>query len=433
MRFFAIFIIFYLTQSFAIETIKIDKGVLKPFPIAFNLPEVEHKLDIGVLNKILTVTQNNLESSGLFNAVEPKAFIDDRIGVRIKPLFNAWRQINAELLLNTYIRRGQGKYEISFALWDTVLERQIYIGQFEFKEKAWRRIAHKISDIIYEKVTGDKGYFNTRILYVSESGQDNKRKKRLAIMDQDGENHKFLTDGKETVLTPRFSPKGDKILYLTFVKQLAKVYIRNLYDGKQFLLGNFSGISFAPCFSPDGNKALMSISKDGNTHIYEINLETRKIKQITFGGNSINTSPSYSPDGRKIVFNSDRDGTRALYIMDQDGQNLKKITASGTYAAPAWSPAGDYIAFTKILGKTFYIGVMNPEGGSERLIANGYLVERPTWAPNGRVLIYAKEFPMSKSKSTRSRLHTVNITGQHEKEIVTPLEASDPDWSHTLD
>lgn len=252
-------------------------------------------------------------------------------------------------------------------------------------------------------------------------------------MDQDGANHTFLTDGKNLVLTPRMSPKGDKLLYLSFLKgKKPQVHMRNLKTGKDTILGNFPSMNFAPRFAPDGNKALLSVAKNGATNIYEIDLNTSSTKPLTQGV-AISTSPSYSPDGSKIVFNSDRNGTRQLYVMNSDGSNVERISfGTGSYASPVWSPRGDYIAFTKQQGD-FSIGVMRLDGSGERLITSGYLVESPTWAPNGRVIIYTREQPRYKKQPAKSRLFSIDVTGYNDREVKTPKEASDPDWSNTLD
>ena len=318
---------------------------------------------------------------------------------------------------------------IEFRLWDIYAQNQLKGQSFTTTKDNWRRVAHVIADAIYERLTGEKGYFDTRIVYVSETGPKTKRTKRLAIMDQDGENHKFLTSGASMVLTPRFSPNLQKVTYMSYAGNTPRVYILDIETGRQELLGNFPGMTFAPRFSPDSSKVVLSYASNGKSDIYEMDLKNRRSKQLT-SGNSINTSPSYSPDGSQIVFNSDRGGNQQLYVMNADGSDVHRISfGSGRYATPVWSPRGDYIAFTKMAGGQFYIGVMYPDGSGERLLASGFLVEGPTWSPNGRVLMY---FRQDNSTASPVKLYSIDLTGYNERQIVTPGEGSDPAWSPLL-
>lgn len=425
-------------NSYAIETINIDRGQANPTPVAVNKFDADNSEDNEIGNEIVKVIANDLKLSGLFRPIPSVSFIEEKSGVGHKPLFAAWRQINASMLINGSVEKlSNGKLKISFILWDTTLEKQLAGEIFEVSANLSRRVAHKIADKIYEKITGDQGYFDTKIVYVSESGPYLKRVKRIALMDYDGANHRYLTDGKILTLTPRFSCSSDKIFYVSYAKKRALVYERDLKTGKENVVGNFSGMSFAPRFSPNGNKAVMSIAKNGSTHIYEIDLATKNLRQLT-DGFGINTSPTYSPDGSKIVFNSDRSGTRQLYIMNSDGTNVQRISfGGGSYAAPSWSPKGDHIVFTKITrGEGFTIGVMKPYGeadeNSERIITSGYLVEGPCWAPNGRVIMFAKGWPSKGKVAGKNRIYAIDITGYNEREIITPQDASDPEWSNVL-
>jgi len=431
-------ILTYNLNIYGIQTIIIDRGQVNPIPIAINYCDADSSESTIIGNDIIKVISNDLKSSGLFRPISSSAFIERKTGIEHKPLFAAWRQINADILINTTITKlPSGKIKISFKLWDTILEKDLIGEFFEIPHNLWRRVAHKIADKIYKKITGEKGYFDTKIVYVSESGSYFKRLKRIAMMDHDGANHRYLTDDKYLVLTPRFSPHSDKILYLSYLKKTPRVYIRDIKTGRESVLGDFPGMSFAPHFSYDGNKAIMSVAKDGSTHIVEIDLRTKKTVKLT-NGYSINTSPSYSPDGKKIVFNSDRSGSRQLYIMNSDGSNVQRISfGGGVYTAPSWSPRGDYIAFTKMTrSEGFTIGVMRAsldENNSERIIASGYLVEGPCWAQNGRVVMFAKGYPPVGKQSGKSRIYTIDLTGYNEQEIPTPKDASDPEWSRSLD
>lgn len=424
--------LFFAPAAYAIETITINHGHADPLPIALNDFHVDGR-NQKVMSNMLEVITNDLKNSGLFRPISNAAFIENKKGVDHRPLFAAWRQINATILLNGKISRAEsGGLEVSFIIWDIIAERDIAGEVMEVPERMWRRAAHKIADAIYERVTGDKGYFDTRIAYISETGAGKKRTKRLAIMDQDGANHAFLTDGKNLVMTPRFSPKGDKLLYLSYANRKPRVHLRDLKSGRDVVLGNFPGMSFTPRFSPDGKKALVSLAKDGSTNIFEIDLDTKAVRRLTSGG-AICTSPSYSPDGSKIVFNSDMNGSRQLYVMDADGSNIERISSgTGIYASPSWSPRGDYIAFTKQSSGDFSIGVMRTDGSGERLITNGYLVEGPIWAPNGRVIVFERGYRAIGKQQSMSRIHTIDITGYNEREIRTPKDGTDPEWSHNL-
>lgn len=418
----------------AVQTINVTHGHFDPIPIAINDFAADTHADNTVAKNILDVITNDLKNSGLFRPISHAAFIENKLGVEHTPLFASWRQIDATILVNGVVRKlSSGKIEISFILWDIVAAKDIAGEVFELPETLWRRAAHKIADKIYERVTGDHGYFDTKVAYISETGPGTKRIKRLAVMDQDGANHTFLTDGKNLVLTPRFSPRTDKILYLAYVNRKPRVHMRDLRTGNDVVVGNFPGMSFAPRFSSDGTKALMSLAKNGATNILELDFSTMKVRPLT-SGVAISTSPSYSPDGKKIVFNSDRNGTRQLYVMNSDGSNVERISfGSGSYAAPVWSPRGDYIAFTKQGAEGFSIGVMRTDGSGERIITNGYLVEGPSWADNGRVIMFARSFRPMKNQPSQTRIYTIDLTGYNEREVKTPKDASDPEWSNQLD
>lgn len=418
------------------DIIDITQGNVDPVPIAINEFSGHNHTDIKYAEDIVNVVKNDLKNCGIFIPISSAAFIENITGVSHKPLFAAWQQINANLLVNGEVERLQsGKLRIKFILWDTILESKLVSETFELSEKIWRRGAHKIADSIYKKITGYDGYFDTRIVYVAEHGPYLKRIKRLAIMDQDGENHRYLTDGKNLVLTPRFSPDGKKILYLSYKNRIPQVFMLDLGSGKNSLIGHFPGMSFAPRFSPDGRNAVISIAKDGMTNIYEIDLSSKKKIQLTYGA-AICTSPSYSSDGKEIVFNSDKGGSRQLYVMNRDGSNVRRISyGTGSYADPNWSASG-YIAFTKISPDFgFTIGVMKPDSGdlgnNERLIASGaYVVESPSWAANGRVIVFTKGIkPKGNNTKNLSRIYTIDFTGHNERLIPTPHDASDPDWS----
>lgn len=413
--------------------IDVSGAMRDPMPIA--IPEMIHDgFFIGQQGKkILGVIKADLERSGLFRIVNEDSYIQEFVSMEQEPEFLDWKAIKAQALVQSQIEEaGANQIKVSFRLWDVYAENQIAGHSYTTTKDNWRRIAHVIADAIYEKLTGEKGYFDTRIVYVSESGPATKRVKRLAIMDQDGENHKFLTNGAALALTPRFSPNLQKITYMSYAGNIPRVYMLDIESGEQMLLGNFPGMTFAPRFSPDSSKILLSYASDGKTNIYELDLQTRRTRQITYG-RAIDTSPSYSPDGSQIVFNSDRGGDQQLYVMNADGSDVRRISfGKGRYATPVWSPRGDYIAFTKMANGQFYIGVMYPDGTGERLLASGYLVEAPTWSPNGRVLMYFRQ-DRGRGRSTPPvKLYSIDLTGYNERQIITPADGSDPAWSPLL-
>ena len=411
--------------------IDITRGVVEPLPIAVTDFIGEEQREAALGRDISGVVAADLQRSGLFRPIDRSAFIQSAESMETVPRFGDWRVLNAQALVQGRTRIVEdGRLRVEFRLWDVFAEQQM-VGLAYFTVPGnWRRVAHIIADAIYKRITGEEGYFDTRIVYIAESGPHNRRVKRLAIMDQDGANHRFLTDGSTLVLTPRFSPTLQEITYLSYHGDQPRVYIFNIDTGRQELVGDFPGMTFAPRFSPDGKKVIMSMAKDGNSEIYTMDLGTRSVTRLT-RHSAIDTSPSYAPDGRRIVFNSDRGGDQQLYVMDADGRGVRRISyGKGRYGTPVWSPRGDLVAFTKILSGTFYIGVMRPDGSGERLLSQGFNVEAPTWAPNGRVLMFFRKERMDPDGGGgQSRVFTIDLTGHNEREVITPLDASDPAWS----
>jgi TolB protein len=411
--------------------ITVGSGQVEPMPIAIPAFSAAGAQDAQTGENMVKVITDDLQNSGLFRVLNERSYMQDAASAAVKPNFSAWRAINAQALVTGVLTRaGDGRTRVEYRLWDVFAQQQLVGTAYMTTASNWRRIAHIIADSIYSRITGEKGYFDTRLVYISETGPANARIKRLAIMDQDGANHRFLTDGKALVLTPRFSPTQQQITYMAYYNNRPRVYLYDIDSGRQSVLGDFPGMTFAPRFSPDGRKVIMSLSKDGNADIYTLDLRSRSVTRITNGG-SINTSPSYSPDGKQIAFESDRGGTQQIYVMNADGSNQHRISfGKGRYAGPVWSPRGDLIAFTKMEGGSFYIGVIRPDGSGEREITQGYDVESPTWAPNGRVLAYFKEVPTGARRQSRTaKVYTIDLTGFNERQVPTPLDASDPAWS----
>ncbi len=419
--------------------VSISGATQAPIPIAFpNIISdnngVGAFLGFSYANKVRDIVLADLERSGLFRIISERSYIQKFNSFSDTPIFGDWRVLNSQVLIQSEIEEeNTSELKLRFKIWDIISQKELLYELYTADKDNWRRMAHSMADAIYERLTGDKGYFNTVIAYISESGPSTKRIKRLALMDQDGDGHQFLTSGANLVLTPRFSPDMQYIAYLSFINNKPRVYMYNLRTQKTELLGNFPGMTFAPAFSPDSKYMLMSFAKNGVTDIYEMDLTTRQSKKLTSGPH-IDTSPNYSPDGQKIVFNSDRGGNQQLYIMNRDGSNVERISfrQGSRYATPVWSPRGDYIAFTRMEGNSFYIGVMYPDGSGERTLASGYIVEGPTWSPNGRVLMFQRQNKGTATTNAPIQLYSVDVTGQNERLVLTPGDGSDPAWSPLL-
>jgi TolB protein len=417
------------TPARAVVEIDITKGRVEPLPIA--IPDfVVADADPQLGAQIADVVEADLRRSGLFQPIDQAAFIERISTIDSPPRFPDWRAINAQALVAGRVSRApDGRLKAEFRLWDVFGGEQLTGQQFFTTPQNWRRVAHLIADAIYERLTGEKGYFDSRIVFVEENGPKDRRRKRLAIMDQDGQNVRYLTGGEDLVLTPRFSPTSQEITYMSYAGGEPRVYLLNIETGQRELVGNFPGMTFAPRFSPDGQQVVMSLSQGGNANIYAMDLRSRRTTRLT-DSPSIDTSPSFSPDGRRIVFESDRGGTQQLYVMNADGSNPQRISfGSGRYSTPVWSPRGDMIAFTKQQGGKFLIGVMRADGSGERILTEGFHNEGPTWSPNGRVLMFFREVP---GANGGPQLWTVDLTGYNEQRVATPAFSSDPAWSPLL-
>ena len=430
------------TNSYSLIEVDITRGNLNPLPIAVSplfqdkksKNEFQRELNLDDLgSEISKVVENNLKQSGLFNPLSKDAFLQKPDIAHLKPRFEDWALIKAQALITGKVSIDNGKLKVEFRLWDVLAGREMLALAFTTVPNNWRRVGHIITDKVYERLTGEKGYFDTRIIYVSEEGLKTQRVKKLAIMDQDGFNTKYLTLGNELVLTPRFNPTNQMVTYLSYFKNLPRVYLLDIETGIQEVVGDFPGMTFAPRFSPDGKKIIMSFAKDGKSDIYVMDLENRIVEQIT-NHPSIDTSPSYSPDGKYITFNSDRSGYQQIYVMKSDGSNVKRISfGNGLYGTPVWSPRGDLIAFTKLHKGKFFIGVMRTDGKGERLLTENFYQEAPSWSPNGRVLIFYRETKTNeKGEGFSAKLWSIDLTGYNERLVETQTDASDPSWSSLL-
>jgi len=402
--------------------VDVTQGNAQPLPIA--IPDFIGDAQTGA--NVAGVVRADLERSGLFRPLDQKGFVERITDINKVPTFSSWRSITAQGLVTGQVAlQPDGRLRVDFRLWDIFGESQMLGLQFFTTPENWRRIAHMVSDAIYERITGEKGYFDTRIVFISESGPATKRVKRLAIMDEDGANPIFLTNGSYMVLTPRFNPTAQMIAYMSYIGTKPRVYLFDIETGKQEMLGNFPNMTFSPRFSPDGNRVAMTLESAGNSDIYVMDLRNRAIQRLT-SDPGIDTAPSWSPDGKQIAFESDRGGGQQVYVMNVDGSNQRRISfGPGRNGTPVWSPRGDLIAFTKQQGSIFSIGVMRTDGSGERMLTSGYHDEGPTWAPNGRVLMFTREA----SNSRGSQIVSVDVTGRNERKVLTPGSASDPAWS----
>jgi len=403
--------------------VNVNRGDVQPLPIA--LPAFGGG-QVGA--DIAGVISANLQRSGLFRPLDPASFIDRDLNSAVQPNYPAWQQINAQALLYGGASTVGGRLQVDFRLCDVFANRELLGTRLAASPENWRRVAHKISDAVYERLTGEKGYFDTRVVFVAETGGRGKKIKRLAIMDQDGANPSYLTDGSATIVTPRFSSTSQEITYMELRPEGSKIYLLNLETTRRESIGDFRGMVFAPRFSPDGGKVAFSVERSGNSDIFVMDLKNRSTVRLTTDP-SIDTSPSFSPDGSKIVFNSDRSGSPQLYVMNADGSNPRRISygQGGRYTTPVWSPTGEFIAFTKQVGGEFHIGVMKPDGSDERILTSSYLDEGPACSPNGRGLLFTRE-----NAGGASKLWSVDVTGRILQPMPYPGAGSDPAWSPLL-
>jgi len=403
------------------------EGQLSPIPIAVpDFLSSDPRLGADLSN----VAAADLERSGLLKPLDRAAFLERIQNINVAPRFGDWKSIGAEALVVGQVNpSGDGRLQVDMRVWDVIRGQQLAGQRLTAAAQSWRRIAHQVADQVYEKLTREKGYFDTRIVFVDETGPKDKRQKRLAIMDQDGANVRLLSQGKELVITPRFSPTNQEIAFMQYVGDQPRVALMNIESGQREVVGEFPGMTFAPRFSPDGQRIVMSFGQGGATSLVELDLRSRRTRALT-QPQAIDTGPCYAPDSRQLVFESDREGNQQLYVMGADGSAPRRISrGEGRYSTPVWSPRGDFIAFTKQQSGRFLIGVMRPDGSGERILTEGFHNEGPTWAPNGRVLMFFRD---QAGATGGPKLHSVDITGYNERPVPTPSFASDPAWSPLL-
>jgi TolB protein len=408
--------------------IDITKDEWSPVPIALPLfvpldPAGEPGQPDELSSQVAQVVSSDLERSGLFRALNQQAALQPSDSLwKIGPRYHDWRVVGAEALVSGATRTTGDKLSVEFYLYDVFQSAMIGPGKrFSAPAKDWRHVAHRVADEIYSRLTGEKGYFTSRIAFIAQQGT----RKWVAIMDQDGANLVHLTKGEHLALTPRFSPNGEELFYISYEKGAPHIFRWSLYSGKKQAVGKNPGLNSTPAWSPDSSRMALTLSKDGNPEIYLRELDSQALRRLT-NHRGIDTSPSWSPDGQRIVFNSDRGGTPQLYIMNVDGGEPQRLTFDGRYnAAPAWSPRGDRIAFVKGGEKKFRIAVTDPEGKNVKLLTDSWMDESPAWAPNGRVILFSRQ------QGDMTRLYTIDFTGNNERLLPLPdnLGGSDPHWS----
>ncbi len=428
------FMAVFVLPAHAELKVDIIAGAANPISVAVQKFETVGNVSAEDSAMIREVVEADLKSTGLFRIVSHDA-LPEFVEMGKLPDFKLWNAIKAQVLVQAKLSaESGGKYSLEFYVWDVNGKEQIEAQSLVASKKSARRLAHIMADAIYERLTGEIGYFDTQIVFIAETGPIHNRKKRMAIMDQDGYGMRYLSDEKTFVMSPHFSPNMQTIVFLSYYNNDPMVWTLDLETGEQRRLGQFGGMNFAPRFSPDGTKIALSLVKNGITHIYEYDIETKSLRQLTFGS-SLNTSPSYSPDGKKMAFNSDRSGNQQIFILDLETGKVERITyGAGRYATPAWSPDGQFIAFTKIADDTFYIGIMDPRGRNEKILAGGWYMEAPSWAPGSRRLVYYETEKAFDDIERISHIRSVDITGQNVYDIELPegINGVEPTWSPRL-
>ncbi len=424
----------FMSNARAELHVDVVAGGVDPIAIAVQKFETVGKVSNSDAKMLREVVENDLKRTGLFRIVNHDAF-PEFVKMNEMPDFKSWAAIKTQVLAQASIQpEGKDSYKLEFYLWDVNGQEQIEAQSLIASKKSIRRLAHIMADAIYERLTGEVGYFDTQIVFIAETGSVSNRVKRMAIMDQDGYGMRFLSDKKTFVMSPHFSPNMSTVVFLSYRNDDPMVWVLDLDTGDQTKLGNFGGMSFAPRFSPDGSKVALSLVKNGVTNIYEYDIATKGLRQLTFG-NHIDTSPSYSPDGRYMAYNSDSSGSQQIHVMDLKTGKQKRITfGAGRYATPAWSPDGQFIAFTKMADNTFYIGIMNPEGRHEKILAGGWYMEAPSWAPGSRRLVYYETERTADGEERVSHIRSVDITGQniYDIDLKDGLNGTEPTWSPKL-
>ncbi len=414
-------------QSSGPIRIVVTEGVIEPLPLAVPEFTAATELDQVLAQDISEVVSADLSGTGLFRLIPQEAHLSRPTGINDRINFADWKAINAQALIVGTVSSDESSIEVNFRLFDVFAEAEFGQGQrFRADKESWRRIAHRIADTVYQRITGENPYFDSQVAFILESGPKDRRSKQLAIMDYDGANVRILTDGSMIVLAPRFSPNGDQLIYTSYESGVPSIYLLDLRLRRQQAILRSAEMAFAPRFSPSGEKVVLSLTKGANTDIYEVEIGAKEIRRLTQSA-AIDTSPSYSPDGKWIAFESDRSGSQQIYVMRTENGEPRRISfGKGRYGTPVWAPTGEYIAFTKQTSGLFHIGIMRVDGSEERLLTASFLDEGPTWAPNGRSIMFFREMP---GVDGGPAIWSVDLYGRSLKRVPTPGFGSDPAWS----
>jgi len=407
--------------------LELTEGVIEPLPFAIPSFQAEVSGSEEMAAQVTQVIADDLAGTGLFRQIPASAFISAPAGFSAQINYPDWRAINAQALITGAVSVNGSQLTVKFRVYDVFSGAEIGEGlQFAGTTEGWRRMAHKVADEVYSRITGETAYFDSRVVFVSETGPKDDRSKRLAIMDYDGANLRYLTDSSTIVLAPRFSQTGDRVLFTSFDSGFPRINVLDVASvSAQQITTQEGEMAFSPRFSRDGRQVIYSLSTGGNTDIWRTDLASGQHLRLT-STPSIETAPSFSPDGSQIVFESDRSGTQQLYIMSANGGEARRISfGEGRYSTPVWSPRGDLIAFTKQNAGRFHIGVMRTDGSEERLLTASFLDEGPTWSPNGRVIMFSRE---TQGADGSASLYSVDITGRNLRRVPTPSGATDPSW-----
>ena len=409
--------------------IEISEGVPDPLPIAIAHSITTDRRENEIAGRIEAVIASDLTNTGLFRVLLAESQIAQLTNIDAPVAFADWTAAGAQALLVTRVSATGTRIRVSFRLFDVLSEESLGDGlEIVGNERDWRRVAHKIADVIYSRISGESGYFDSRVAFISETGSKDNRSKQLGLMDYDGENLRFLTtrSDQSIIINPRFSPDGASLIYTAYDDGRPRVRIMDIASGRRRSLLDEEIMAFSPRFSPDGGHAVMSVADGPNVDIHEVDLSSGASRALT-RSTSIDTSASYSPDGKWIAFESDRSGSQQIYVMNVAEGDARRVTFNtGRYGTPAWSPRGDLIAFTKQQGGRFHIGVISPDGRGERLLTASFLDEGPSWSPNGRVLMFFRESPGDRGGP---QLMSVDVNGRNLRTVRTPAFASDPAWS----
>lgn len=429
-------IILYSQICQATLQVDVSGGNFDPIPIYFGAFAGSQELGVN----FMAVIEKDLVNSGLFKSLNSGEY---KLLAK-QPNFHKLRSMGADYVAGGKIAYNKNE-EITLELyvWNAATGHLVIGHRLNGKMHGWRQLAHIAADMIYSNLTGEKPYFTSKILFIDETGPIDNRLKKVAIMDQDGANVAYLTNGEHLTVTPKIAPDRQNVVYTAYIDDSPHTCLQQLKTGARTIVEQSTNGTIAPNFSPDGNGLVMGKLRDnGTANLFLLNIQSMNnmlksqgaqtkavhgeanMRQLTYG-NNIDATSSFSPDGKQLVFSSDSSGRQQLYIMKIDGSAKKQLsTGSGSYSTPVWSPRGDYIAFTKKEHGQFSIGICRTDGSEERLLSSGFHSERPCWAPNGRSLIFFKE-----SAAGHSRLYSIDIMNQKERLLTTPHDASDPDWS----